>query len=79
MKVSIIIPIYNVASYVEACLQSVFNQTYQNIEILLVDDCGTDDSMDIVTNLIKAMTEILRLKFYIIRKTKDCPLPVIQE
>lgn len=53
MKVSIIIPIYNVASYVEACLQSVFNQTYQNIEILLVDDCGTDDSMDIVTNLIK--------------------------
>ena len=53
MKVSIIIPIYNVAPYVEACLQSVFNQTYQNIEVLLVDDCGTDNSMDIVTNLIK--------------------------
>ena len=53
MKVSIIIPVYNVAPYVEACLQSVFNQTYQDIEILLVDDCGIDNSMDIVTNLIK--------------------------
>lgn len=53
MKVSIIIPIYNVAPYVKACLQSVFNQTYQDIEVLLVNDCGTDNSMDIVTNLIK--------------------------
>lgn len=62
MKVSIIIPIYNVAPYVEACLQSVFNQTYQNIEILLVDDCGTDDSMDIVTNLIKGYNGNFEIK-----------------
>ena len=52
IKVSIIIPIYNVAKYVEKCIQSVFNQTYSNIEIIIVDDCGTDNSMEIIYNII---------------------------
>lgn len=45
MIVSVIIPIYNVAAYVTACLQSVMRQTYRDLEVLLVDDCGTDESM----------------------------------
>lgn len=45
--VSVIIPIYNVEKYLPACLDSVINQTHSNIEILLVDDCGTDASMQI--------------------------------
>lgn len=45
MIVSIIIPIYNVELYVERCLESVFSQTYKNIEIILVDDCGSDNSL----------------------------------
>lgn len=52
--VSIIIPIYNVAPYIAECLNSVFAQTYQGeVECLLVDDCGTDESMDIVERMIK--------------------------
>lgn len=47
MKVSIIIPIYDVGPYIDRCLRSVANQTYSNIECILVDDCGTDDSMNI--------------------------------
>lgn len=46
--VSIGIPVYNVEPYIEKCLLSVLNQTYQNIEILIVDDLGTDNSMDVV-------------------------------
>lgn len=46
--VSIGIPVYNVELFIEKCLNSVFNQTYQNIEILTIDDCGNDKSMDIV-------------------------------
>ena len=42
--VSIIIPIYNVAAYIEESLESVINQTYCNLEILLVDDGSTDGS-----------------------------------
>lgn len=43
-KVSIIIPIYNVSDYMDQCIQSACNQTYTNIEIILVDDGSTDDS-----------------------------------
>ena len=40
--VSIIVPIYNVESYLEKCLQSIVSQTHANIEILLIDDDSTD-------------------------------------
>lgn len=46
MTVSIIIPIYNVSDYVEQCLQSVMEQSYQDIECILVDDCTPDDSIE---------------------------------
>lgn len=42
--VSVIIPIYNVIDYLEECLQSIINQTYENIEIILIDDGSTDGS-----------------------------------
>ena len=52
MKVSIIVPVYNVAPYIERCLNSVMSQTYTDIECILVDDCGTDNSMEIASQLI---------------------------
>lgn len=48
IKVSIIIPVYNVESYVEDCLHSVMNQSYNNIECIFVDDCTADSSTDII-------------------------------
>ena len=44
-NLSIIIPVYNASRYIERCLQSVETQTLQNIEVILVDDHGQDDSM----------------------------------
>ena len=44
-KVSIIIPVYNVSQYIERCLQSVEAQTLTELEVLLIDNCGTDDSI----------------------------------
>ncbi len=49
--VSIGIPVYNVEPYIEKCLFSVLNQTYQNLEIIVVDDLGSDNSMQIVEEL----------------------------
>ncbi len=42
--ISIIIPVYNVEKYINQCLQSVINQSYKNLEIILIDDGSTDNS-----------------------------------
>ena len=52
MEVSIIIPIYNVEKYVIDCLNSVLNQTFRKIEIILVDDCGKDNSMKLINDFL---------------------------
>lgn len=45
--ISIIVPVYNVENYVLKCLESISMQTYTNIEVILVDDGSTDNSLDI--------------------------------
>lgn len=52
MLVSIIIPVYNSCKYVEKCVRSVFDQTYKNLEIIIVDDCGKDGSIDIIKRVL---------------------------
>ena len=44
MKISVIIPVYNVAPYLRRCLDSVLNQKYTDIELILIDDGSTDES-----------------------------------
>ena len=46
MKASILIANYNSEDYLEECLNSIFNQTYENIEIIVFDDASTDNSVD---------------------------------
>ena len=50
--VTIGIPVYNVELYIEKCLLSILNQDYPNLEILIVDDHGTDNSIKIVNEMI---------------------------
>lgn len=47
-KITAIIPIYNVEQYLPQCLNSVLNQTYQNLEIILINDGSTDSCPRIV-------------------------------
>ena len=45
--ISVIVPVYNVEEYVEKCVLSIINQTYKNLEILIIDDGSTDNSYNI--------------------------------
>ena len=46
--VSIVVPVYNAARFIEETIATVQNQTYQNWELLLIDDCSTDDSVKLI-------------------------------
>lgn len=67
IKVSIIIPIYKVESYVERCMESVFHQTYRNLEVILVDDCSPDRSMELARKCIEVSPLSKDLQFVYMR------------
>ena len=56
--ISIIIPVYNIEKYIHRCIQSIINQTYRNIEIIIVDDGSTDNSGTVCDELAKADNRI---------------------
>jgi len=72
MKVSIIIPIYNVEPYIERCLQSVVSQTYPYFECILIDDCGNDRSMPFAEQFIQNYSG--EIHFRILRHENNCGL-----
>lgn len=49
--VSVIMPLYNAEKFVRIAVDSILNQTYNNIELILIDDCSTDDTMKVVASI----------------------------
>ena len=62
-KVSVIIPVYNVEKYLHQCLDSVANQTLKDIEIICVNDCSKDNSLDILNEYAKKDSRIKIINF----------------
>ena len=60
--VSVVIPLYNAEKYIAECLDSLLAQTFQNFEVIVVDDCSTDNSVAIVESYIPKFNGRLRLK-----------------
>lgn len=51
--ISVVVPVYNVENYVLRCLESIASQDYERFEVIFVDDCGNDHSMEIVEDFIR--------------------------
>ena len=64
IKVSIIIPVYNVSKYIEKCIQSVISQTYTNIECIIVDDCTPDDSIIKIEKMLNLYNGKIYFRIY---------------
>lgn len=68
LKVSILVPVYGVEKYIERCATSLFEQTYENIEYIFVDDCTKDESINILYRVLnkypgrKCQVKIIRHK-----------------
>lgn len=60
IKVSICIPIYNAEKYIKKCIDSILIQTYKNIEILIVDNCSTDNSPQIISQYVDQRIKYIR-------------------
>lgn len=66
-EVSVIVPVYKVSRWIEKCAESIFNQDLENMEILFIDDCSPDNSIEIILKVLekfpnrKAQTRILTM------------------
>ena len=78
MKVSIIVPVFNADKYLDKCLNSLTNQTYKDIEIILINDGSTDKSEKIINeykkidNRIKVIEQKSRVYDLKIEWNKKC-------
>ena len=74
IKVSILVPAYNVEAYIEECIQSLISQTLKEIEIVIVDDASTDDTLAIAERYATGDSRI-----HIYRQPKHLGLAAIRE
>lgn len=63
MLVSIIIPVYNVEQYIRRCVESVLSQTYRQLEVIFVDDCTQDHSMEVIRRFMAESPKSQDIKF----------------
>ena len=65
--VTVIVPVYNVADYIEKCARSLFEQTLENLEIIFIDDCSPDNSIEIIKRILgeypkrNSLTRIIKM------------------
>ena len=63
ITVSVIVPVYKAEKYISKCLESIINQTYKNLEILIIDDYGEDNSISIVAKFAEKDRRIKILSY----------------
>ena len=62
IKVTVAVPVYNCAEYLNECIDSILNQTLKDIEVILIDDGSTDDSLRILQSYAEQDSRVTVLK-----------------
>lgn len=76
IEVSVIVPVYNVEKYLNRCVESLLNQTYKNIEIILVNDASPDNSIAIMKEYEKKYPDIIKC-IYLTKNVRQSELEVL--
>lgn len=76
MKVSVIVPVYMVESFIERCIRSLLEQTLREVEFIIVDDCSLDESINIARRVVREYPDRV-VKFVHHSKIKGCLLHAI--
>ncbi|MEN6379639.1 MAG: glycosyltransferase family 2 protein [Methanofastidiosum sp.] len=61
-EISVILPVYNSTKYLEECIDSILNQTFDNFELIIIDDLSTDNSREIITRKKRENNRIVFIK-----------------
>lgn len=72
MKISIIVPVYNVEKYLEKCLDSLVNQTLKDFEIIVVNDGSPDNSQKIIDSYVQKYPALIKSFIKENRGTRVC-------
>lgn len=78
MKVSVLVPVYGVEKYIEQCVESLFVQTYTNLEYIFVDDCSPDRSIDILKTCIERHPN-RQAQVRIIHNEHNCGIGIVRQ
>ena len=70
MKISIVIPTYNLENYIEQCLRTLRVQTFKDFEVIIVDDCSTDKTLEVIKNFASNFEED-QIRIYRLNKNSN--------
>lgn len=71
-KFRIVVPVYNAEKYVQRCILSIANQTYQNYSCIIVDDASLDQTNRRITEVINNLPKDIATKFKLIKRSHNC-------
>lgn len=74
IKISVIVPCYNIQSYLPRCIESILAQTYKNLEVILISDGSTDGTDEVIREYAKKIQGLFlysnRIQVFLIQETE---------
>ena len=71
MKLSLIVPVYKVQDYIQECLLSIVRQLPSDVEVIIINDGSPDDSMCIVEQVLRGLSENQQKQFVILNQSNQ--------